>query len=97
LPRSIWFCVLFTLIAVLSYGVLNHKPGQLFLEQTYVDVAVKSFNLSAIIGLFGVLFLDEKATNAAFGAKIRDNISIIIVALIINFIQSFISLINLFL
>lgn len=69
-------------------------PGN---EQTYVQVAVVSFNSVAILSLFIVFYQAETSTNAQFGKAIRDNISTIIVALIISFIGSVISLVKLFL
>lgn len=65
-------------------------------DRQYVNVAVDLFNISAILCLFYILYDSEKKTASQFGAIIRDNISTIIVALLMVLIKTTVDLIGYF-
>ena len=65
-------------------------------EQNYISVALAFFNASAILCLFYILYKSEKETAAKFGAIIRDNISTVIVALLINLISTAVDIVAYF-
>jgi hypothetical protein len=62
----------------------------------YLEVALATFNSVAICCLGVIFYAHEKSTAAQFGAVVRNNISTIILALLIAFIRSIIEVVTMF-
>jgi len=76
------------LVGTAIFALLNHGSLPQPTEQTYISVALAFFNTSAISSLFYILYKSEKFSAAKFGSIVRDNISTVIVALLINLIRT---------
>lgn len=65
-------------------------------RQDYISVALDFFNATDITCLFVILYRYERASDAAFGKVMRDNISTVIVARLINLIGTGMELVQSF-
>lgn len=81
---------------VAVFAFMNSASAPPPSEQTYVSVALAFFNASAILSLFVILYRSERETAEKFGSIIRDNVSTVIVALLINLIGTVVEIFGYF-
>jgi hypothetical protein len=86
--KAVATSIIVTLIGVTLYAFINFGSSPPKTDKDYISVALDIFNATAIFSLFIILYTAEKQSVEKFGAAVRENISIVIVALLINLIST---------
>jgi uncharacterized membrane protein YGL010W len=64
--------------------------------QDYINIALNCFALSAVVCLFVIFYIYEKESDELFDQVVWDNISTIVIALLIQFIGTGIDVVSCF-
>ena len=80
--------LLVSVAGLLIYAWTTHGADPAPTKQDYVGVALDFFNAAAILCLFAILYRSEAQSAKEFGKIMRDNISTVVVALLINLITT---------
>ena len=91
MPRSIRYSALGAFFAFVAYLLLVPAP---WTQQGIATAAITGFNIVGLLSLFVIFWRLEGATNAQFGRTVRENIGIVIPAMIISLIFTSFSLIK---
>lgn len=96
MPKSVAISIVAAIIGCAIFALLNGEVEPRPNRQDYINVALNFFTVTAIICLFVIFYRYEKADDAAFGSVVRNNISTIIIALLIQFIGTIIDIVTRF-
>lgn len=96
MPKSVTIPFAIALIGTAIYAYCHWGATPALDDQNYILVAVSFFNLSTLIALTAILYQSEKNSAEDFGKIMRDNISTIVVSLLINIVTSTVDIFKLF-
>lgn len=84
MPKSLTVSLVVAFSALAIYWWTTNGTSPAKMQEDYISVTLGAFNLAAIIAFFVILAKHESAAPDAFGKVVRDNISTVVAALIIN-------------
>lgn len=86
MQKSLSIPLLFALAGTIVYALIVWIGDRTVTPQSYANFAVETFNFTFILCLFWILYSYEKKPDREFGRVIRDNISTIVVSLLISLV-----------
>ena len=86
MPKSVAVSVVAAILGCVVYAIWLPDSDSPPDRRDYISVALDCFTISAIVCLFIIFYRYEKENNEAFGEVVRNNISTVVIALLIQFI-----------